>query len=126
MAEYVRHTGGDVYLLACHEGHDHTPFYAVREYIMRRLSLEWGGIHGALDSPEYQGQLVDTVCQRVGLDASVRGSLRRVLFPERERPPSSDLSRSTLMQALAAILTHRGHRNRPLLLVWDDTTGRAS
>src|SRR3546814_20748028 len=85
MAEYVRHTGGDVYLLACHEGHDHTPFYAVREYIMRRLSLEWGGIHGALDSPEYQGQLVDTVCQRVGLDASVRGSLRRVLFPERER-----------------------------------------
>ncbi|CAP42786.1 conserved hypothetical protein [Bordetella petrii] len=120
MAEYVRHTGGDVYLLACHEGHDHTPFYAVREYIMRRLSLEWGGIHGALDSPEYQGQLVDTVCQRVGLEASVRDSLRRVLFPEQERRASSDLSRSTLMQALAAILTHRSQAQRPLLLAWED------
>src|SRR3546814_12156317 len=84
---------------------------------MRRLSLEWGGIHGALDSPEYQGKLVDTVCQRVGLDASVRGSLRRVLFPERERAALNDLSRSTLMQALAAILAHRSQQQRPLLLV---------
>ena len=120
MAEYVRHTGGDVCLLACHEGHDHTPFYAVREYIMRRLSLEWGGIDGALDSPEYQGQLVDTVCQRVGLDASVRGSLRRVLFPESERATASDVSRQALMQALVAILTHRSQPDRPLLLVWED------
>lgn len=120
MAEYVRHTGGDVCLLASHEGHDHTPFYAVREYVMRRLSLEWGGVEGILESPSYQDQLIDTVCRRVGLDASVCASLRRVLFPESERAAAGDLPRESLIQALATILTHRSQANRPLLLVWED------
>ncbi|MBV7486036.1 AAA family ATPase [Bordetella sp. BOR01] len=123
MAEYVRHTGGDICLLACHEGHDNTPFYPVREYIMQRLSLEWGGIDGALDSSDYQRQLVETVCQRVGLDSSVHAGLRRVLFPEGDRAgqaAASDLSRQALMQSLLSILAHRSQPDRPLLLVWED------
>ncbi|ANN76553.1 AAA family ATPase [Bordetella flabilis] len=126
MAEYVRRTGGEVCLLACHEGHGDTPFHPVREYLLRRLSLEWGATDIS-DAPagDLRSRSVDILCKRVGLDASVRDGLRRVLFPESGRggpgePVPGDASRGQLVEVLAAILAHRDEPGRPRLLIWED------
>jgi DNA-binding SARP family transcriptional activator len=126
MAEYVRRTGGEVCLLACREGHGDTPFHPVREYLLRRLSLEWGATDVAdLPSGDLQSRSVDILCKRVGLEAGVRKGLKRVLFPESGRnqagpPQTGDLPREALVDVLAAILAHQDQPGRPRLLIWED------
>lgn len=126
MAEYVRRTGGEVCQLYCHEGHGATPFHPVREYLLRRLSLEWGATDVAdLPSGDLQSRSVDILCRRVGLDASVRQGLKRVLFPESGRGESGswipgDTPREVLVDVLAAILAHHDAPGRPRLLIWED------
>jgi DNA-binding SARP family transcriptional activator len=126
MAEYVRRTGGEVCLLACHEGHGDTPFHPVREYLLRRLSLEWGAVDVTdVPSGDLQSRSVDILCKRVGLEPAVRTGLRRVLFPESGRGDTGasvggDASRAQLVEVLAAILSHRDEPGRPRLLIWED------
>jgi DNA-binding SARP family transcriptional activator/tetratricopeptide (TPR) repeat protein len=126
MAEYVRRTGGEVCLLACHEGHGDTPFHPVREYLLRRLSLEWGATDVAdLPSGDLQSRSVDILCKRVGLGAGVRTGLKRMLFPESGRGEGGgaavgDTPRETLVDVLATILAHHDEAGRPRLLIWED------
>lgn len=121
MAEYVRHTGGEVRVLACQEGHDQTPLHAVRDFIVRQLAPQFEALAHARDTPGFPQQLVDAVCQQAGLDPSLRGSLHQVLFPQRARAaPADGPQRSALMHAFASILTKCGPAGRPLLLVWED------
>jgi len=126
MAEYVRRTGGEVCVLSCQEGHEATPFQPVREYVLRRLSLEWGAasMDDALTG-DLQSRSVDFLIKRAGLDPAVRASLRRTLFPDHERrergtAPTSDAGREALVRALAGILALRDEPGRPRLLIWED------
>ncbi|HTK00161.1 MAG TPA: AAA family ATPase [Bordetella sp.] len=126
MAEYVRRTGGEVCQLSCHEGHGDTPFHPVREYLLRRLSLEWGATDVAdLPSGDLQTRSLDILCKRVGLDPAVRPGLKRVLFPEGSRGDAGmslpgDTPRETLVDVLATILAHHDAPGRPRLLIWED------
>jgi DNA-binding SARP family transcriptional activator len=126
MAGYVRRTGGEVCLLSCQEGHGDTPFHPVREYLLQRLSLEWGATDVAdMPSGDLHSRSVDILCKRVGLDAGVRQGLKRVLFPETSRgeagsPAAGDTPRDVLVGVLAAVLAHHDQPGRPRLLIWED------
>src|SRR3546814_19458350 len=103
MAEYVRRPGGDVKTLYSDEGYEHKPFHPVRSLLSDEMSRVASGAQ----------------------EGERQGVLSRFLHPEAGAESGQDL-REAVLETLDSALLRGSTPDSPLLIVLEDTIGRAS